>query len=86
MMRPLVVVLGELAYLRPWIRLAIEGDRYKVTELYQLAARDLYWGTRASKQALMARLWEWDNDPDGRTRIWRHNPEGRELYFEEVAP
>ena len=85
-MRPLVVVLGELAYLRPWIWLEIEGDRYKVTDLYRLAARDLYSGTQASKQALMARLWEWDSDPDGRTRIWRQDPEGRELYFQEVAP
>lgn len=86
-LRSLAAVIGELAYLRGWIViLGKDGVRYKMTDLHKMALRDLYSGSKASKDALLEEAYWWEDDPRRRTGIMRQTPEGPVVWLLEVAP
>lgn len=86
-LRPLVSVLGELAYLRGWIFLmGRDGVRYGIMELMRQARRDLKRGPEELRKALLEPLYWREDDPDGHARIMRTTPEGPVVWLPEVSP
>jgi len=85
MFRPLIVVLGELAYLSSKLRFSHGARQFTIRELHRMAVHDLYRGSQESKEALLEKAFWWEDGPDGRTRILKNTPKGPETLFIQVV-
>jgi len=85
--RPLVSVLGELAYLRGRMSLlGPDGIKYNIRRLMDMARRDLKKGPEEARKALLDPSYWYEDDSEGRTRVLRQTLMGPEVVFVEVSP
>lgn len=81
-LQALVVVLGNLAYVRPGLVLKHRDGYMSVLWMYNLARRDILEG-RLDVSAITTPFYWSENDPDGKTVVWMVTKAGPRVWAAE---
>ena len=84
-LRPLVVVLGEMDYLRPELVLMRGTNYWLVKRLVMRARHDINAGPDWARQAILIPEFWWEQDPQGKAVIWRVTSEGPRILVAEAG-
>lgn len=83
--RPLAVLLGELDYLRPRLVLRIGDRTMPLRRLKDIAQRQLTRGPADVRRDLLAPVWLWEDDSEGRTVLSYLTPQGPRVWATEAG-
>lgn len=74
--RPLLTVLSELRYLKPYLVLVRGQHTFRIEHVSDLVRREAKSGSPGLKRYLSAFNFWWDEDPDGKVVIINQTPDG----------